>query len=174
MSETREGQRFWGKYRGTVVNNIDPNGRGRMLLQVPDVLGVAITSWAEACTPLAGGPGLPMGVWFVPPIGAGVWVEFEQGDPDFPIWTGCRWGLSAEIPSENPIPVAPNLVLQSIAQNTISISSVPGVGGITLKTITGASISINDISIKIDNGKGASIELLGPMVNINGGALTVI
>ena len=84
---------FYGKYRGTVVNNIDPLLRGRLLLEVPDVTSLSPTSWAEPCVPLAGPTGPPMGVYMVPPIGAGVWVEFERGDPSKPIWVGCRWGL---------------------------------------------------------------------------------
>ena len=74
-------QRFVGKYRGTVTQNIDPMLRGRLLCMVPDVLGPVPSSWAEPCVPLAGPTGPPMGVYLVPPIGAGVWVEFEQGDP---------------------------------------------------------------------------------------------
>jgi hypothetical protein len=176
MIETRESQRYWGKYRGTVINNIDPLFTGRLLVQVPDVLGIGISSWAVPCVPLAGPTGPPMGVYFVPPLAAGVWVEFEQGDPEYPIWVGCRWGGSSDVPSgaKAGLPVAPNMVLQSFAQHSIEISNLPGIGGITLKTLTGAKISITDIGIIIDNGKGASIEMLGPMININKGALTII
>lgn len=177
MSETREAQRYWGKFRGSVVNNIDPNTRGRLLVQVPDVFGVSISSWAEPCVPLAGGTGPPMGVYFVPPIGAGVWVEFEHGDPDYPIWVGCRWGMSSDVPSpaKAGLPLAPSMVLQSYGQHYIAISNLPGpTGGITLKTMTGAMIAINELGITITNGMGATIELKGPMVSVNNGALTVI
>ena len=71
------GQKFYGKYRGTVTNNVDPMFRGRLLVQVPDVLGLAPSSWAEPCVPLAGPSGPAMGVYLVPPIGAGVWIDAD-------------------------------------------------------------------------------------------------
>ncbi|WP_217994943.1 phage baseplate assembly protein V [Methylogaea oryzae] len=94
--------KFWGKYRGTVVQNIDPELRGRIMCMVPDVLGPVPSSWCEACAPLAGPTGAPMGVYMVPPIGAGVWVEFEQGNPGKPIWTGCRFATGDAPTSLSP------------------------------------------------------------------------
>lgn len=166
---------FYGKYRGTVVQNLDPELRGRIMCIVPDVLGMVPSSWCEACAPLAGPTGPPMGVYMVPPIGAGVWVEFEQGDPSRPIWTGCRFA-----PSNVPllafagIPVSPNIVLQTIGQNTLVISDLPGpTGGIMLKSATGATLIVNDTGIYIQNGKGAMITMIGPTTDINTGALTI-
>lgn len=92
MKRSGGNRQYYGKYRGTVLQNVDPEQRGRLMLSVPDVLGPIPSSWAEPCVPLAGPTGPPMGVYLVPPIGAGVWVEFEHGDPDYPIWVGCRWG----------------------------------------------------------------------------------
>lgn len=168
---------YFGKYRGTVINNIDPEMRGRLMIMVPDVLNLIPSTWAEACTPLAGPTGPPMGVFMVPPIGAGVWVEFENGDADYPIWVGCRWGAASDIPTlaKAGLPIAPNIVLQSLGQNSLVIGDLPGpIGGIMLKSTTGASIIVNDTGIYIQNGKGASITLVGPAVTINQGALTVI
>ena len=109
-------------------------------------------------------------------IGAGVWVEFEQGDPDQPIWAGCWFGSAAEVPAlalAAP-PGVPNVVIQTQAQNTLMISDVPGpTGGILLKTTTGAMIAVNDIGITISNGKGATIVMTGPTVTVNNGALVV-
>ena len=79
-------QKYYGKYRGVVVNNIDPEKRGRLLAIVPDVSSLFPTSWAMPCFPVGG---IQMGIFTVPLIGAGVWIEFEQGDPDYPIWVGC-------------------------------------------------------------------------------------
>jgi uncharacterized protein involved in type VI secretion and phage assembly len=169
-------KRYFGKYRGTVVNNIDPEQRARMLLMVPDVLGLIPSTWAEPCVPLAGPTGPPMGTYFLPPIGAGVWVEFEQGDPNFPIWTGCRFGSAADIPTLAfaGLPISPSIVLQTAGQNTIAISDLPGpTGGIMLKSTTGATLIVNDTGIYIQNGKGASLTMLGPTVAINTGALTI-
>ena len=91
----RRSQRYYGKYRGTVVNNIDPMQLGRIQAIVPDVSGVVPTSWAMPCLPFAG---INTGVFTVPQIGSGVWIEFEQGDPDRPIWVGGYWGTAAEVP----------------------------------------------------------------------------
>jgi hypothetical protein len=74
-------EKYYGKYRGTVLNNVDPEQRGRLMLNVPDVLGVIPSSWAEPCVPLAGPTGPPMGVYLVPPIGAGVWVAIRHSTP---------------------------------------------------------------------------------------------
>jgi Type VI secretion system/phage-baseplate injector OB domain len=172
-------QKYFGKYRGTVLNNVDPELRGRLMLNVPDVLGVIPSSWAEPCVPLAGPTGPPMGVYFVPPIGAGVWVEFEGGNPDYPIWSGCRWGSAADIPAlaKAGNPADPNIVMQSLLQHTFMISDLPpspATGGIVLKSATGAMIVVNDSGIYIQNGKGASITMIGPTVTVNNGALTVI
>jgi uncharacterized protein involved in type VI secretion and phage assembly len=177
MNDRLPAQRFLGKYRGTVVNNVDPMLRGRLLVSVPDVLGMTPSSWAEACVPLAGPTGPPMGSYFVPPIGAGVWVEFEQGDPSYPIWVGCRWGAASDVPTlaHAGLPISPNIVLQTAGQNTLVISDLPGpTGGIMLKSATGATLIVNDTGIYIQNGKGASIVMTGPTVNVNMGALTVV
>lgn len=166
-------KKYYGKYRGTVVNNVDPLQRGRLLVQVPDVLALVPSSWAMPCLPFTG---KQMGMWAIPQVGTGVWVEFEQGDPDYPIWSGCWYGNPGEVPSlalAAP-PASPNFVVQTQGQNTILLSDVPGPsGGILLKTGSGAQISISDVGITLSNGKGAVITLSGRSVTVNGGALVV-
>jgi hypothetical protein len=172
--ETFLPKRFYGKYRGTVINNVDPMFQGRIMAMVPDVSSVVPTSWAMPCLPVAG---IQMGMYAVPPIGAGVWMEFEHGNPDKPIWTGCFWGSPAEVPALALAgnPASPSILLQTTLQNTLSISDMPGpTGGILLKSTTGAMIMVNDIGITISNGKGAIITMLGPAVDINAGALTIV
>jgi hypothetical protein len=187
MNEPNGGRKYYGKYRGTVINNVDPIQQGRLLVQVPDVVGLAPSSWAAPCAPLAGPTGPPMGVYLVPPIGAGVWVEFEQGDPDYPIWTGCRWGAPSDIPlaARAGNPADPSIVIQSLLQQAIVVSDlppsppppvmppVPPTGGIILRSTTGASIVVNDAGIFISNGKGATITMIGPTITINNGALVI-
>ncbi len=169
-----EGQKYYGKYRGMVLNNIDPLQIGRLQVQVPDIGGLIPSSWAMPCFPIAG---KQMGAYMIPQIGAGVWVEFEQGDPDYPIWSGCWYGSVAEVPvlalAGNP--ASPSIVLQTGLQNSIVISDLPGpTGGIMLKSATNAMLIVNDTGIYIQNGKGASIVMVGPSVTINNGALTII
>ncbi|MBX3234565.1 MAG: baseplate assembly protein [Nitrospiraceae bacterium] len=175
MTETEKlPNKFYGKYRGTVLANVDPMQLGRLQVQVPDVAGLVPTSWAMPCFPLSG---KQMGMWAIPQIGAGVWVEFEQGNPDYPIWSGCWFGSAAEVPAlalTAPPPLS-DIVLQTATQNTLLLSDLPGpTGGILLKTSTGALISINDVGITISNGKGATIVMTGPTVTVNGGALVVV
>lgn len=172
-----DGQKFYGKYRGTVMNNIDPEQRGRIQAIVPAVSNVALTSWAMPCAPMAG---KEQGVFMVPQIGSGVWIEFEGGDPDKPIWVGGFWGIVAEVPKlalvPPPIPPGQNVVVQTTLQNTLLLSDsapTPVSGGIILKSPTGATIVVNDSGIYIQNGKGASIDMVGPVVTINKGALVV-
>jgi Type VI secretion system/phage-baseplate injector OB domain len=170
--------KFWGKYRGTVVNNIDPEQRGRLMVSVPDVLTLVPSTWAEPCAPLAGPTGPPMGVYLVPPIGAGVWVEFEQGDPDYPIWVGCRWGSAADIPTIAfaGLPVSPSIVLQTAGQNCIVISDVPGPAGGIMLRVGGSIVTITQTGISLVAPKveiaAATINLTG-ITDINQGALKV-
>jgi hypothetical protein len=179
MSPSDGGRTYFGKYAGTVINNIDPEMKGRLLVEVPAVLGVAPSSWAEACTPLAGPTGLAMGVYLVPPIGAGVWIEFAQGDPERPIWVGCRWGNTADLPEMALVglPISPSIVLQTATKNTIVISDVPGpAGGIMLRvgasilTVTQDGISLIAPKVEIT---APIINLLGTTTDINAGALHI-
>ena len=165
---------YFGKYRGTVLNNVDPMQMGRLMVQVPDVSNVLPSTWAMPCLPFAG---IQSGMYAVPAIGSGVWIEFEQGNPDYPIWVGGFWGSAAEVPAlalAGP-PGLQQVVVQTTMQNTLMISDVPGpTGGILLKSATGAMISITDVGITISNGQGASIAMVGPSVSVNAGALEVI
>ena len=168
------GEKHYGKYRGTVINNIDPLQIGRLLVQVPDIGGLIPSSWAMPCFPIAG---KQMGAYMIPQIGAGVWVEFEQGDQDYPIWSGCWYGSAAEVPALALAgnPVSPSIVLQTGLQNTLVISDLPGpTGGIMIKSATNATLIVNDTGIYIQNGKGASLVMVGPSVTINNGTLTII
>ena len=169
-----QAKQYFGKYRGFVLNNVDPLETGRLMVQVPDVSNVLPSTWATPCLPYAG---IQSGMYVVPEIGSTVWIEFEQGNPDYPIWVGCFWGSVADVPAlalAAP-PGVPQLVIQTPLQNSLLISDVPGpTGGILLKTTTGAMISISDTGIIISNGQGATIAMTGPAVTINEGALEII
>jgi uncharacterized protein involved in type VI secretion and phage assembly len=86
----------FGKYRGLVTNNQDPKNLGRIRAQVPEVLLAEDTGWALPSLPYAGNGS---GFFRVPPIGAGVWIEFEAGDVSRPIWTGCWWA-DGQLPAD--------------------------------------------------------------------------
>lgn len=165
---------LFGKFRATVVNNVDPLQIGRIQVMVPDVAGFVPTTWAMPCVAASG---INTGLFTVPMIGAGVWIEFERGDPDYPVWVGGYWGSAAEVPAMAHIvpPGVTGFVIQTPLKNGMVISDVPGpTGGILIQTTTGAMISVSDTGIVISNGKGAVINMTGPTVDLNLGALTVM
>jgi uncharacterized protein involved in type VI secretion and phage assembly len=165
---------LYGKFRGTVINNVDPMQIGRIQAMVPDVAGFVPSTWAMPCLPMVG---INTGVFTVPPIGSGVWIEFERGDPDYPVWVGGYWGSAAEVPAmaRTVPPGLSGITIQTTLKNGIVVSDTPGpTGGILIQTTTGAMISVSDIGIVISNGKGAIINMTGPTVDVNVGALTVV
>jgi uncharacterized protein involved in type VI secretion and phage assembly len=197
MKKASEGQRFYGKYRGTVFSTVDPENLGRIQALVPDVYGpITPSGWALPCAVFAG---IGCGVCAVPPMGAKVWIEFEQGDIDYPIWTGCFWDSSAGVipPPDgfNPPPFS-KFVIRTQAGNALILDHEPGFGGITLQSMTGQKlylsaqgvmlqdelvgaasqmVSITPAGgITIQTPEGASVQLLGPKVSINQSALEVI
>ena len=91
----------------------------------PDVGGLTPSTWAMPCVPMAG---KQMGMFVVPQIGAGVWIQFEGGDPDYPVWVGGYWGSAAEVPALALVgpPPDPNIVMQTTLQNALIISDLPG------------------------------------------------
>lgn len=156
--------RVFGKHRGSVVNNFDLQGLGRVQVQVPSVYGTETINWAMPCVPYAG-PGV--GLFMIPPVGANVWVEFEGGDIDFPIWSGCFWG-AGETPASQPT----TKVLQTPA-GIVTLdegSTTP----VVIETLDGNRVSIGPAGITLETAAGATIELSGPRVSVNGGALEVI
>ena len=94
-------KQFYGKYRGVVTDNKDPMQTGRIRARVPDVTGDDETGWAMPCFPAAG---QGMGIFALPKNGAGVWIEFEHGNPDYPIWSGAWFGNLSELPPALLIP----------------------------------------------------------------------
>ncbi len=162
-------QQFFGKYRGVVTNNADPLKMGRIRATVPDIYGTNESGWAMPCAPFAG---RSTGFFALPTVGAGVWVEFEHGDPDYPIWVGAWWGSAEEMP---PLVAAdpPNVVMvRSAGGSSITISDA-GETGLVLEASTGAKAKIGAAGIELDNGQGAKVKLSGPQVSINDGAVEV-
>ena len=140
---------------------------GRIRARVQDVLGENESGWALPSLPYAGNG---VGLFLVPPVDASVWIEFEHGDPDYPIWTGCFW-------SQGELPATPAVAEMKVLKTdlgTIIINDLPGAGGITIETTAGMKIVIDMTGIEINNGMGGSIKLNGPKVSINEGALEVL
>ena len=124
--------RRFGKYRGTVVDNQDSTNRGRLQVTVDAVLG-STPVWAMPCVPYAGDS---VGFFAMPPNGSGVWVEFEGGDPSFPIWVGCFWA-----DSEAPLGGDPTMKVWKTDGLTLSLDD--DATEATLKNDS-ASVTMND------------------------------
>ncbi len=167
------GSAFYGKYRGVVTDNQDPLMIGRVKALVPDVFGEEETGWAMPCAPF-GGSGV--GFFAVPAVGAGVWIEFEGGDPEYPIWSGCWCGSVGEMPPKVLTPPHPagKVMIKTEGGHTILLDDTPGVGGISLETASGQKIALTAMGIEIDDGQGGVITLTGPQVSLNKGALEVV
>jgi len=162
-----EGKKYYGKYRGIVSDNRDPLFLGRVQAKIPDVLGDNESTWAMPCTPYAG---KGVGLFLIPPVNASVWIEFEQGDIDYPIWTGCFW-------AQGELPATPAVAEMKVLKTdlaTITINDLQGAGGITIETSigTGAKVVMNVTGIEISSGSG-KIQLAASGVSINDGALEV-
>lgn len=161
---------FYGKYRGTVVNNVDPLQLGRVQVSVPAVLGDGRLSWAAACVPYAGNQ---VGIFAVPPVGANVWVEFEAGDPDRPILAGCFWA-AGEVPAA---PAVAQVFMWKTGSVSLTLSDLPGAGGVTLEVgPPGVPVPMKFACTAdgIELSIGASTILLSASsVSLNNGALEV-
>lgn len=161
---------WFGKYRGTVVNNIDPLNIGRCMISCAPVLGPSV-AWALPCVPYAG----PMvGLFLVPPIGANVWCEFEGGDPTKPIWVGGFWTVG----TAPAMPALPTTKILKTDGCTLKLDDLPGAGGVTIEVLPPtvaipATIKIDATGISISTG-AASVELDAATVKVNKGALEVM
>lgn len=149
--------RFYGKYRGTVTD-VDSDTL-RIKAKVPAVLQEQRTGWCRPCVPYAGDQ---VGLAFLPEVGTGVWIEFEGGDPSYPIWSGCYWRDGEIPPDATPtvkaiVTKAPHKILldddgQSITisdsnDNTVTLDG----SGITLQRGT-KKIVISDSEVSVNNG----------------------
>ncbi|MGK4004453.1 phage baseplate assembly protein V [Sorangium sp. So ce1036] len=162
---------YFGKYRGTVINNFDPLQIGRVQISCPAVLGESVLAWAMPCAPYAGdGEGL----WLVPPIGANVWIEFEAGDRDKPIWVGGFWNVG-RTPA---LPGLPTTKILKTSGATLKLDDLPGAGGVTIEVgppVVGVPVKIvlSAQGVEISCG-AASVKLDPARVSLNNGALEVI
>jgi uncharacterized protein involved in type VI secretion and phage assembly len=147
---------------------------GRIRAKVPDVLGDDDSGWAMPCFPASGSG---MGVFALPKVDAGVWIEFEQGQPDYPIWSGAWYGDVSDLPSALLIPPMQQdgkIVLRTAGGTMLLLDDTPGTGGITLETANGQKIKLTATGIEIDNGMGSKITMQGPQVSVNDGALDIV
>lgn len=169
--------KVWGKYAGKVVSNDDSQQMGRLQVSCGAVLGTELV-WALPCVPYAGPK---VGFYFIPPVDAGVWVEFEGGDVSRAIWTGCYWA-QGDLP---PDATSADIKLIVTAKATLKIDDSSG--EVVLKNQSGASVTWNG-DVKTEAGSathtvGASgvvsesapgkVEVGAAGVSVNNGAFKV-
>jgi len=175
-------RRFYGKYRGIVVDNADPENLGRLKVKVPSVLGSDVaTGWALPCVPYGGDADL--GFLFIPEVNGGVWVEFEEGDLEFPVWVGTFWSKPGG-DSELPKPDKPDGTEESAVQDPPTRKIIKTKKGHTVQfedadndemvlikeAVNGHVISMNKDGIKVTDGKnGHTITLDNSGITITDG-----
>lgn len=156
--------RFYGKYRGIVVENNDPEQLGRLKLRIPSVLGSEVVSgWAMPCAPYGGDR--DQGFLFIPEVGAGVWVEFEAGDLEFPIWVGTFWSKpdgESELPKANGEVQSPptQKIIKTKKGHSIQLEDADGKEKIIIKHAKKSFFAIDENgTVIIGNQNGSTILL---------------
>lgn len=168
---------FYGKYRGFVVDNKDPEKRARIKVVVPSVLGEAETDWALPCLPFGGLA--DQGLFLVPEIDAQVWIEFEEGNLAYPVWTGTFWQQEADVPTEATAEEPTARLLKTPSGHLLHLEDKSGEEHITLQHMSGANLLIDDNgSLAITDQNGASMTIdadAGEIVveDTNGNKLTM-
>jgi len=156
--------KYYGKYRGEVTDNKDPLNLGRIRAKVPAVFGSNDSGWALPCAPYAG---KSVGFFFIPPIGAKVWMEFEGGTPENPIWAGGFW----ETGDTPKTPASPDVKVIKTDSSTITLDDTAG--SLTIETTSGLKIVMDSSGIELSNSS-SKIKLTSSSVLVNDGALEVV
>ena len=150
--------RYYGKYRGFVTDNEDPEHRGRLRVRVPSVLSDEDSYWALPCVPYGGVA--DQGQFMMPEVDAQVWVEFEAGDLSQPIWTGTFWQSEGDAPVEldNAEPV--KRAVKTPSGHVLEFDDTDGEEQLRLEHKTGASLAIDENgTVALTDANGATLVL---------------
>src|SRR5262245_20305776 len=157
LVERMEG-RYFGKYRGQVTDNSDPDNLGRVKVKVPRLLGDEETGWALPAFTYGGAA--EQGLFAVPDVGAGVWIEFEGGDLSYPIWSGTWYTTGAVPESAQPA----QKVLKTKSGHKIVLDDDGG--SVEITDSNGNSIAMDSSVVKISVGSAAKIVIEAPQIEL--------
>ena len=185
--------RYYGKYRGFVDDNKDPENRGRLRVRIPSVLGQDVVSgWALPCAPYGGMP--DQGFFFIPEENAGVWVEFEEGNLDYPVWVGTFWakaGGTTEVPKPGDGQSPPTSKIIKTLNHTIELGDekdkeaikitdaanantvVIDASGVVAQDANGNKITLDSEGIKIEDANGNAVTMDSSSVTIKGSQIKI-
>jgi hypothetical protein len=135
-------RRYYGKYRGIVADNADPDKRGRLRLRVPSVLAEEVTDWALPCMPYGGRGG--QGTFLVPDVDARVWVEFEEGLLNAPVWVGTYWPEGDTPPGANDPGTSPTRALGTASGHLLQFVDTDDGRQVELRHAAGACLRMDD------------------------------
>ena len=154
----QQARTYYGKYRGFVADNEDPETLGRLKLRVPSVLSEEPTGWALPCLPFGGLDG--QGMFLIPEVGAQVWVEFEEGNLNHPIWTGTFWRASDPPPKEAQITPPTTRMLTTPSGHRLQFDDADGDERITLAHKNGSELKMEpDGNVLLTNEEGSTLTL---------------
>lgn len=160
-------QKRYGKFRGFVADNRDPEKRARLRVRVPSVLGDQETDWALPCLPFGGATGY--GTFFVPDVEAQVWVEFEEGDIHRPIWIGTFWQQESDTPPDAAKDEPTTRMLQTPGGHILQFDDASGEEQFRLHHPTDAEVVVDkDGGIALTDASGATVTL-----DANGETITI-
>lgn len=157
---------YYGKYRGFVVDNEDPEQLGRVRLKIPSILGDADTGWALPCLPFGGLA--DQGLFVVPEIDAQVWVEFEEGNINQPIWCGTFWQTQGDVPEEGALSSPTTRVFKTPSGHILQFDDEVDNEKFLLHHPTDAEMSIDE------NGTVTLIDANGSTVTLDANSSEII
>lgn len=150
--------RYYGKYRGFVVDNQDPQTRGRVKVRVPSLLGDQDSGWALPCSPFGGLA--DQGLFMIPDVDSQIWVEFEEGNLDKPIWVGVFWQQTSDTPSEAAIAEPTTRLIKTPGGHVLQFDDKSGEEQFRLAHPAGSELIVNPQgTVTYTDAGGSSITL---------------